>query len=72
MNKKARGAKMGYDLVVAGHICLDLAPEFNNRQKFKEIFVPGRLSLVGKAALNMGGSVSNTGLAAVKFGLDRF
>lgn len=61
---------MGYDLAVAGHICLDLAPVFNNRQKFEEVFVPGRLSLVGKAALSMGGAVSNTGLAAMKFGLD--
>ena len=58
------------ELIVAGHICLDIAPEFNKGQSFDQVFCPGRLSLVGEAVMATGGTVANTGLAAYKLGLD--
>lgn len=58
------------ELVVAGHICLDIAPAFNPAQGFEQVFCPGRLSLVGAATMATGGVVANTGLAAHKLGLD--
>jgi sugar/nucleoside kinase (ribokinase family) len=61
---------MASDLVVAGHVCLDIAPKFNERQTFEQVFCPGRLSLVGAAGFSTGGAVANTGLAAYKLGLD--
>lgn len=61
---------MQNDLVVAGHVCLDISPKLNERQTFEEVFCPGRLSLVGQAAMSTGGAVANTGLAAFKLGLN--
>lgn len=61
---------MSFDLVVAGHVCLDIAPKFNDRQSFEQVFCPGRLSLVGAASMSTGGAVANTGLAAFKLGLN--
>lgn len=57
------------DLVVAGHICLDLAPKFAPEHSFDEVFVPGKLSEIGIAHFSTGGVVANTGLAGERFGL---
>ena len=59
------------DLVVAGHICLDLIPAFRPEESrsLREIIRPGTLVHVGGAAVSTGGAVSNTGLAAIRLGL---
>lgn len=57
--------------VVAGHICLDIIPDFGklNARGFAQAFQPGALIEVGEAALCTGGPVSNTGLALHKLGI---
>jgi sugar/nucleoside kinase (ribokinase family) len=63
---------MDKKVMVAGHICLDIVPRFPETLKgdFSQIFVPGKLLNVGKAAFCTGGAVSNTGLAMAKLGMD--
>ncbi|WP_368496589.1 carbohydrate kinase family protein [Herbiconiux sp. A18JL235] len=51
-------------IVVAGHICLDLAPELGPSARLD----PGRLIDVGPIALSLGGCVANTGLALADLG----
>jgi len=59
-----------YDVVVAGHICLDIIPKLSGTaQEFERTFLPGRLLEVGPATLSTGGAVSNTGLALSKLGI---
>lgn len=57
--------------VVAGHICLDVFPDFTQvpPSKFETIYVPGHLTIVGPAAFSTGGPVSNTGLALNHLGV---
>lgn len=59
-------------IMVAGHISLDITPQFYNsgKQKFSEILMPGKLVHVGAAQVSAGGAVSNTGLALKKLGAD--
>jgi len=59
-------------VMVAGHLCLDIAPRFPKTLTgdFYEIFVPGKLIYVEDAVLSTGGPVSNTGLTMAKLGLD--
>ena len=59
-------------IMVAGHISLDITPEFHNSgtQKFSEILRQGKLVNVGPAQMTLGGAVSNTGLALQKLGAD--
>ena len=54
------------EALVAGHICLDIIPEFKGTVSFD----PGRLIEIGKATLSTGGVVSNTGLALHRLGVD--
>ena len=58
------------DVVVAGHICLDITPKFQiaGKQNIEETFQPGKLLKVGDAVLGTGGAVSNTGIALSKLG----
>ena len=58
------------DIIVAGHICLDLLPTFDKKQSasLSEIFVPGKLNHVGESVLSSGGTVSNTGIALRQLG----
>lgn len=58
--------------IVAGHLCLDIIPRMNHLPgiQFNELFRPGKLIEVGKAAFSTGGPVSNTGLAFNKLGID--
>jgi len=53
-----------YDIMVAGHLCLDIIPEFPGvcARKIEDILRPGTLVNVGDAVLSTGGSVSNTGI----------
>jgi sugar/nucleoside kinase (ribokinase family) len=55
-----------FDVIVAGHICLDIIPQLSDGQ-FS--FAPGRLLEVGPAVMSTGGPVSNTGLALHKLGI---
>ena len=57
--------------VVAGHICLDIIPQFDTLLpgEFASLFQPGRLIEVGPAVLSTGGAASNTGLALHKLGV---
>lgn len=54
---------MTQKIVVAGHICLDIAPAFLNDKgcEITDLFCPGGLSEVGSADIHIGGSVANTG-----------
>lgn len=59
-------------IMVAGHISLDITPEFRNsgKQKFSELLMPGKLINVGPAKVSVGGAVSNTGLALKRLGAE--
>ena len=53
------------DVVVAGHICLDMFPEFMGTRKMslEDLIVPGKLINIGEMRIYTGGTVSNTGIA---------
>ena len=59
-----------YDVMIAGHLCLDIIPLFPDTglRKIEEIMRPGKLVNVQEAKLSTGGSVSNTGLNLKKLG----
>lgn len=58
------------DVIVAGHICLDLIPSFGNRifNNVENIFRPGALVNVDKMVFSLGGPVANTGIGLEIFG----
>jgi len=60
------------EVVVAGHICLDIIPQFTTDagHSVTDYLAPGRMSEVGPAALSTGGAVSNTGLSLKRLGID--
>ena len=53
-----------YDVMVAGHLCLDIIPLFPDTgiRKIEEILRPGKLVNVENAKISTGGPVSNTGI----------
>jgi sugar/nucleoside kinase (ribokinase family) len=59
------------EAVVAGHVCLDIIPDFNHLPsgKLTELLQPGHLVLTGPATFSTGGPVSNTGLALHRLGI---
>jgi sugar/nucleoside kinase (ribokinase family) len=59
------------DVIVAGHICLDITPAFPEieTENIEQLLIPGKLLNVGKVAISTGGPVPNTGLAAHRLGL---
>jgi len=61
----------GFDVVVAGHICLDIFPDLSGmeREPFEKTFLPGRLISAGPVTFYPGGAVSNTGLALHRLGI---
>lgn len=60
---------MKKNVLVAGHICLDLTPMFsNNIENINEIMTPGSTTNLEGMAMSLGGVVANTGLAMAKFG----
>ena len=64
--------KSALDVVVAGHLCLDISPDLTvlaQPVRLEEIFAPTRLTGIGPAVLSTGGAVSNTGLALRRLGL---
>jgi sugar/nucleoside kinase (ribokinase family) len=57
------------EVVVAGHICVDITPELDSSHAEVSAMVsPGRLTHVGPARLSLGGAVANTGLALHRLG----
>ena len=58
------------DVVVAGHLCLELIPRFLNPTglKISEILRPGSLVNTAEMTIGTGGAVSNTGFALKIFG----
>lgn len=59
-------------VIVAGHICLDITPVFQEKKvsHLGEILSPGKLVNVQNADVHTGGCVANTGLAMKFFGAD--
>lgn len=53
-----------YDIMVAGHLCLDVIPRFlrGGGSTIAEILRPGKLVNVEEVGISTGGPVSNTGL----------
>jgi len=60
-----------FDIVVAGHICLDVTPKFLSPRgtQPKDLFIPGKLINMGEVNISTGGPVSNTGIALQKMGI---
>jgi sugar/nucleoside kinase (ribokinase family) len=57
-------------IVVAGHLCLDVIPAFREQAGgLAAILAPGKLAEIGPALLSTGGAVSNTGLALHRLGV---
>jgi len=61
-----------YDVMVAGHLCLDMIPRFRatGATRIDEIMRPGKLVQVEGATLSTGGPVSNTGIGLKILGND--
>ncbi|MGG1516451.1 carbohydrate kinase family protein [Paenibacillus oryzisoli] len=61
--------KVTAEIVVAGHVCLDVIPEISGLAGgLGELLVPGKLTEIGPALMSTGGAVSNTGLALHRLG----
>ena len=60
------------DVIVAGHICIDLYPKFlvDKVDDMSKFFLPGKLINVGEMVISPGGPVSNTGLNLKKLGMN--
>lgn len=57
-------------VVVAGHVCLDIIPEISRAEGGLEaVIAPGGLINVGPAVMATGGAVSNTGLTLHRLGV---
>lgn len=58
--------------VVAGHICLDITPNFpeGENKELKDILSPGKLTKMEGVKLSTGGTVANTGIALSILGID--
>jgi len=56
---------MKYDIVAAGHICLDVCPAFEagQAQDIGMLFRPGKIINMNGITVSAGGPVSNTGFA---------
>ena len=59
-------------VVVAGHICLDVTPVFPDTgvRDMSKILVPGKLVNVREAVVSSGGPVSNTGMNLLTLGVN--
>ncbi len=58
------------DVIVAGHTCIDLIPEFySGGENLTDILSPGKLVNMGPMVTATGGTVPNTGGAMERFGL---
>jgi sugar/nucleoside kinase (ribokinase family) len=57
------------DVIVSGHLCLDLLPDMA-KVKPEMLIKPGHLSEAGPISISTGGAVSNTGLALNRLGVN--
>jgi len=57
-----------FDVVVAGHICLDIIPQMPPRD-VHNILIPGSVVEIGPAVFSTGGAVSNTGRSLHRLGI---
>ncbi len=59
-----------YDVMAAGHVCVDVIPEFpdTGASSIGDILRPGKLVIMGPAKIATGGPVSNTGIALKRLG----
>ncbi len=57
------------DIIVSGHLCLDLIPRMEH-VPLSSLSSPGRLFEVGAMDVSTGGAVSNTGLALHRLGIN--
>ena len=64
--------KKSKKVVVAGHVCIDITPPIQGDKcsRVEDLLLPGKLIQVGDAVVNLGGTVSNTGLAMKFLGAD--
>lgn len=63
--------EINYDVIAAGHLCLDMTPRFNtdrDTSNIADILQPGTLVQMGEMTFSTGGSVSNVGIAMKIFG----
>ncbi len=59
------------DVVVAGHSCIDIIPEFySGGEKLSDVLSPGKLLNIGPLLTATGGVVPNTGGALQKLGIN--
>ena len=60
------------DVVAAGHICLDITPQFGDGggRSVERIFVPGSLLNMGPVMVSSGGLVPNAGFALRRLGIN--
>lgn len=59
------------DAIVAGYLCVDIAPGFHATREpvpLPELFRPGKLVETDGLTISLGGAVANTGLAMRRFG----
>lgn len=58
--------------VIAGHVCIDITPEFIGKpvKELTKVLSPGRLVNMGGVDIHTGGTIANTGLAMKMFGVD--
>lgn len=59
---------MSYDVIVSGHICLDLIPQISHLSP-EALHAPGKLFEAGPMIISTGGPVSNTGLTLHRLGV---
>jgi sugar/nucleoside kinase (ribokinase family) len=61
----------GFDVMVAGHICLDVHPDLSGveRKPFEDSFLPGHVVSAGPIIFSAGGVVANTGLTLNQLGI---
>jgi sugar/nucleoside kinase (ribokinase family) len=60
-----------YDIIIAGHLCLDIIPLFPDTgiRNIADIMCPGKLVNVENAKISTGGPVSNTGINMKTLGM---
>ncbi len=59
-----------YDVMAAGHLCLDITPVFpdTGATRFADLLRPGAMAQAGPATIGTGGAVSNTGITLKNLG----
>jgi sugar/nucleoside kinase (ribokinase family) len=61
--------KDSFEIIVCGHLCLDLIPQMENISA-QAMLAPGKLLEVGPLSFSTGGLVSNTGIVLKRLGVN--